>query len=117
MHILKNPNFDFVRWKWHAIALSWVMILIGLFQIWTKGMPKGVEFSGGTILIVRFDQEPNLDRIRGALPNGGSTAVVQSYGDPSQRQVLIRMHSAGAEQGGALSSTGDAIVNALNQGG
>ena len=23
MHIFKNPNFDFVRWKWHAIAVSW----------------------------------------------------------------------------------------------
>jgi len=29
MHIFKNPNFDFIRWKWHAIALSWVIILIG----------------------------------------------------------------------------------------
>ena len=56
MHIFKNPNFDFVRWKWHAIALSWVIILAGVFVIWTKGMPKGVEFSGGTIVIVKFDQ-------------------------------------------------------------
>ena len=31
MHIFKNPNFDFVRWKWHAIAISWVIILIGAF--------------------------------------------------------------------------------------
>ena len=25
MHILKNTNFDFVRWRWHAIALSWIL--------------------------------------------------------------------------------------------
>jgi preprotein translocase subunit SecF len=42
MHIFKNPNYDFVRWKWHAIAFSWVLILAGVFVIWTKGMPKGV---------------------------------------------------------------------------
>ena len=66
MHIFKNPNFDFVRWKWHAIAISWVIILIGAFVIYTKGMPKGVEFSGGTIVIVKFDQTPDLDKIRAA---------------------------------------------------
>ena len=60
MHIFKNPNFDFIRWKWQAIGLSWAVILIGLFVIWTKGMPKGVEFSGGTIVLVRFQQPPDL---------------------------------------------------------
>ena len=64
MHIFTNPNFDFVRWKWHAIALSWVLILAGVFVIWTRGMPKGVEFSGGTIVIVKFVQTPDLDKIR-----------------------------------------------------
>jgi len=76
MHIFKNPNFDFIRWKWHAIALSWVIILIGAIGIWTKGMPKGVEFSGGTIVIVKFDQQPDLDKIRASLP-GGSPAPIR----------------------------------------
>ena len=38
MHIFKNPHYDFVRWKWHAIALSWLIILAGVVVIWTKGM-------------------------------------------------------------------------------
>jgi preprotein translocase subunit SecF len=113
MHIFKNPNFDFVRWKWHAIALSWVLILAGAFVIKTQGMPKGVEFSGGTIVIVQFDQQPNLDQIRGALPGAGANAVVQQYGDPSARQVLIRVHTAGAESGGALSATADQVTAEL----
>jgi preprotein translocase subunit SecF len=117
MHIFKNPNFDFVRWKWHAIAISWVIILIGAAVIWTKGMPKGVEFSGGTIVIVKFDQQPDLDKVRSALPGGGANAVVQQYGDPSQKQVMIRVHSAGAESGADLSSTADQVVKALSQAG
>ena len=117
MHIFKNPNFDFVRWKWQAIALSWVIILAGIFQISTKGMAKGVEFSGGTIVLVRFAQPPNLDQVRNALPGGGANAVVQSYGDPSQHEVSIRVHSTGAEQGTALSNTADAVVEALNKNG
>ena len=114
MHIFKKPNFDFIRWKWQAIGMSWLVILIGVFVIWTKGMPKGVEFSGGTIVIVKFDQQPNLDQIRTALPGGGANAVVQQYGDPSAKQVLIRVHSAGAESGGALSATADEVTAELN---
>lgn len=114
MHIFTNPNFDFIRWKWQAIGMSWLVILIGVFVIWTKGMPKGVEFSGGTIVIVKFDQQPNLDQIRTALPGGGANAVVQQYGDPSAKQVLIRVHSAGAESGGALSATADQVTAELN---
>jgi preprotein translocase subunit SecF len=114
MHIFKHPNFDFIRWKWQAIGMSWLVILIGVVVIWTKGMPKGVEFSGGTIVIVKFDQQPNLDQIRTALPGGGANAVVQQYGDPSAKQVLIRVHSAGAESGGALSATADEVTAELN---
>jgi preprotein translocase subunit SecF len=117
MHIFTNPNFDFIRWKWQAIALSWVIILAGAFQIATKGLPRGVEFSGGTIVLVRFAQPPNLDQVRNALPGGGADAVVQSYGDPSQHEVSVRVHSTGAEQGTALSNTADAVVAALNKNG
>ena len=92
MKIFKNPNYDFVRWKWHAIALSWVIILAGVFVIWKKGMPKGVEFSGGTIVVVEFEQTPDLDKIRAALPGGGANAIVQSYGAAAQNQVMIRVH-------------------------
>ena len=117
MHIFTNPNFDFVRWKWHAIALSWIVILIGVFVIYTKGMPKGVEFSGGTIVILKFDQAPDLDKIRAALPGGGANAVVQSYGDPSAKQVMIRVHSVGAESGGSLSTTAEAVIADLTKAG
>ena len=30
MHILNKTNINFMRWRWHAVALSWVVILAGL---------------------------------------------------------------------------------------
>ena len=62
MQIFKNPNYNFVGYRWHAIALSAVVILAGLVTIWLKGLPLGVEFSGGSIVIVQFDQVPGIDR-------------------------------------------------------
>ena len=49
MHIFKNTNYDFLRWRFHAIALSWIIIIAGLITIATKGIPRGVEFTGGTV--------------------------------------------------------------------
>lgn len=116
MHIFKNPNYNFVRWKWHAIAVSWVVILAGLFVMYTKGLAKGVEFSGGTIVIVKFAQPTNVDHVRQALPNGAD-AIVQQYGDPASNQVMVRVPTSGAESGGELSSRADAVVASLNKAG
>ena len=113
MKIFKNPNYDFVRWTWHALVLSWIIILLGGLYVWKNGIPKGVEFTGGTIVILQFDQDPNLDHIRGALPGGGSNAVVQTYGPPAARKVLVRVPLVGAESGASLSAAADQAVGAL----
>jgi preprotein translocase subunit SecF len=106
MHIFNNPNYNFLRWRWHAVALSWVVILAGLFMIYTKGLPKGIEFAGGTSVIMQFDQTPSVETVRDALnknyPGGGQDAIVQTYGDASQRQVMVRVPQVGAEQGASL---------------
>ena len=67
MHIFKNTKFDFLRWRWHAIALSWVVILAGLAVIFTKGIPLGIEFAGGTQVIAQFDNAPSVEAVRSAL--------------------------------------------------
>ena len=121
MHIFTNPNYNFLRWRWHAVALSWVLILAGLFVIYTKGLAKGIEFAGGTSVIMQFDQTPSVEVVRDALnknyPGGGQDAIVQSYGDPSLRQVMVRVPQVGAEQGAALSARAQAIEQALQKAG
>ncbi len=122
MQIFKTPNIDFLRWRWHAILLSWVVIAAGLVTIWQKGLPLGVEFSGGTIVIVQFDQQPpDSATIRAALerdlPGEGQNAVIQRYGLEAQHQIMIRVPSVGAESGAGLSQTADRAVNALKKAG
>jgi len=119
MHIFKNANYDFLRWRWHAIAASWVIILVGVFTIATKGIPKGVEFAGGTVVIEQFDQPVSVQQVRQALdrnyPGGGQNTVVQSYGDPSARQMMIRVPQVGVELGGALSNEAQQVEDALRK--
>jgi len=118
MNFLTSSNFDFVRWRWHAIVMSLVVIVAGFGVIMTRGLQKGVDFEGGSIVILKFDQQPDLGKIRNALaasPVGGD-AVVQRYGPEENRDVLIRVRRTGQESGGELSREVDAIVNALKAG-
>jgi len=119
MHIFTNPNYNFLRWRWHAVALSWIVILAGLFTIYTKGLPKGIEFAGGTSVIMQFDQTPSVEAVRDALnknyPGGGQDAIVQAYGDPSLRQVMVRVPTVGAEQGASLNASAQNVENALRK--
>ena len=62
MEIFHNANYDFIRWRWHAIILSLVVILAGAGLMVTRGLPLGIDFSGGTSLVVRFSQDVTLDQ-------------------------------------------------------
>jgi preprotein translocase subunit SecF len=110
MQILNNPNFDFVRWRWHALALSLVVIIAGAFYIATRGLQKGVDFEGGTIVILHFNQDPDLAGITNAL---GGDAIVQQYGPPENNDVMIRVTRVGEEQGADLSREVNRIVTQL----
>ena len=99
MHIFKNTHYNFLRWRWHALVVSWVVIIAGVFVLVTKGIPKGVEFAGGTVVITEFDQATSVQQVREALdrnfPGGGQNVIVQAYGD-SLKQVMVRVPTSGA---------------------
>jgi preprotein translocase subunit SecF len=119
MHIFHNTTFDFLRWRWHAIALSWLIIIAGAVVFFTKGIPLGIEFAGGTAVIVQFDQPVAAQQVRASLdtafPGGGDNVVIQSYGDASQHQYMIRVPFVGAESGASLSATKQQVVDALTK--
>ena len=121
MHIFHNTTFDFLRWRWHAIVLSWVIIIGGIVVGFVRGVPLGLEFAGGTQIVAQFDKTPSIESVRQALdrnyPAGGENVVVQSYGDASQREVMIRVPQVGGEGGTALSATRSAVEAALRAGG
>jgi preprotein translocase subunit SecF len=115
MHIFKNPNFNFLRWRWYAMGLSLLVIGAGLFVILTRGIPLGVEFSGGTNLIVRFSAPVTEDQIRRALQ--AIPHEVQQYGESGTNQMLIRLPQTQAEQGANLSADVPRVQQMLAAGG
>ncbi len=119
MHIFKDTHYDFLRWRWHAIILSWVVIIAGIARVATTGLPLGVEFAGGTVVITQFDQPVTVQQVRSGLdksfPGGGQNLSINSYGDPSSRQMMVRVPLVGAESGASLSAVQQQVVDALKQ--
>jgi preprotein translocase subunit SecF len=115
MALLQNANYDFIKWRWHAIVLSAVVIIAGFAYGMTKGIPLGIDFSGGTIMIVKFEQPVTDDQVRQALASISGEQVIQTYGDPAQNQKVIRLPQLIQEEGGALDQNARAVVDALNK--
>jgi preprotein translocase subunit SecF len=118
MQILNNANYNFLRWKWHAIALSAVVILGGLGLIVARGLPLGIDFSGGTLLVVQFDQPTTEAQVRDAVAPLPGEEVVQQYGEASERRLLIRLPQVeGAVEGNSLEQGSAAVEQALTKAG
>jgi preprotein translocase subunit SecF len=92
---LKNPSFDFLGKARPFIGLSLLLILGGLGMMASRGVRYGVEFSGGTQLVARFQKAPEVDRIRAAVEAVSPGAVIQTYDAPDKNQVLIRLSGTG----------------------
>lgn len=119
MRIFNNPNYDFIRWRWHALAASALVLVAGVvFMIARGGMPLGIDFTGGTIVVAKFEQAVEVDRVRTALETAvPGEKVIQSYGDPADNAVLIRLPQLAQEEGTSLEKDARAVVDALTAAG
>ncbi len=115
MRFLSNPNFNFLKWRWHAIALSAIVIVAGILTVVARGgLPLGVDFSGGTVIVVQFTQPTGEDRVRQALGTMSSDASVQRFGPATNNAILIRLPlEPGADQANSLSAVSERVEQAL----
>ena len=100
MRIFRQPNYDFIRWRYHALALSAIIVVAGVATIVARGgLPLGIDFSGGTAVVLEFTQPVTIDAVRQSLGPMADQAVVQQIGADEERQVMVRLPlAAGPEQ-------------------
>jgi preprotein translocase subunit SecF len=97
MEIIKNPHIDFLAKAKYFVALSVLVIAAGLFWIAAGHLRYGVEFSGGTQLILSFQSAPEIDKIRDAVTRVSPGAVIQTYGEARNNKVLVRISQEAPE--------------------
>jgi len=89
----KELNFDFMKIRNVAMIFSAVLLIISIASLATKGLSLGLDFTGGTLLEVAYQQPADIQSIRSQLENSGfEDSTVQHFG--SETEVLIRMSEA-----------------------
>jgi len=87
MRIFDNPNYDFIKYRWHAVVVSLIVIAAGFGLFFVKGINLGVDFAGGANIILKFKEEVPISALRSELP----VATIQQYGRAAENEVLIRL--------------------------
>jgi preprotein translocase subunit SecF len=114
VELFHGINVDWLGKKWYFLAFSLVFSVSGILSIlFWHHINLGVDFRGGTLVYVQFEQPPNIDRIRQATDRAGiHDARIQTYGT-SKRQVIISLAQKETQEA-ALDAGRQAIVDALN---
>ncbi len=117
MQIFTKPNYDFLRWRWPALAVSFAVILAGAALVAARGgLPLGIDFSGGTIVILKFQQPVTEEAVRTAVAAIPGEKVVQQYGDPGAHEILVRLpQRVAAEQGFELEQGARQVVDLVRK--
>jgi preprotein translocase subunit SecF len=96
IQIFANTSYDFVGKRRWAYGISVALMLVGLVSIAVKGgLRYDIDFTGGTLIQVRFEKPASVASIRSGLGRLGlGESVIQEYGDP--REFVIRTQLVGA---------------------
>jgi preprotein translocase subunit SecF len=89
----KELNFDFMKLRNIAMMFSAILLIVSIAALVTRGLNLGLDFTGGTLLEVSYQQPADIEKIRGQLDESGFLgSTVQHFG--SETDVLIRMAEA-----------------------
>lgn len=83
MNLLPKTHIDFLKYRKVYFTLFGLLLIGGLICFFTKGFNMGIDFTGGTMVQVKFDAPVEMGQIREALSNTGANSELQSFGDNS----------------------------------
>jgi preprotein translocase subunit SecF len=114
--IRPGTKIDFVSYAAWAIGFSWLLIAIGVASlIIHKGPNYGVDFSGGTVMQIRFKQKPAIGDIRSTLePLGLGDVTIQDFGGSDSAggaEFLVRLPQTAEER----ADLGQKVTEALQE--
>jgi preprotein translocase subunit SecF len=99
----------------HALVfnvISLITFLAAVFFLFHRGLNFSIEFTGGTLIEVGYQQGADVDAIRRTLDGAGFKSEVQNFG--SSREVLIRLHLEKNQSSADLSQKVLAVLKGQN---
>ncbi len=95
-------NIDFLGKRKLAMSFSLLLVIISLSSLAIRGLSFGIDFTGGTLVEVSYQDTVAIDDVRSTLSTEGFTdAIVQYFG--TAKEVMIRVPLEGEEKGAQVS--------------
>ena len=108
-----DTNIGFTRARLIGIGLSILMMALSLFAIFDKGFNYGVDFAGGILMEVQFQQDPDIDLLRSTVDDLGiGDANIQEFGE---NEASIRMPLPAEPGPEAVQRSVDSILSAVGE--
>ncbi|HJU89424.1 MAG TPA: protein translocase subunit SecF [Gemmatimonadaceae bacterium] len=116
LRILHDTKIDFIkRWKTAALVLL-IFILPAIVLIPMQGFKYSIEFTGGTLMHLKFRQTPDVGQVRQSLSDIGITGVeISTFGSPNELVIRAQEEAAVAEQASGASRIAARITDVLRQ--
>jgi preprotein translocase subunit SecF len=92
MEFFRDTKFDFMGVRKYGIVLSVVLLVASILGLFVhQRLNIGIDFAGGTQLTFRFDEAPDVERLRQLLAEAGVTdPQIQRFGEEGLNEVLIK---------------------------
>ncbi len=81
IRFIHKTSIDFVAKRFTFFAISGALILAGFISMGVKGMHFGLDFTGGTLLQVKFEKPVKIQDIRSAMKKAGIKPVIQEFAE------------------------------------
>lgn len=115
MNLLGKIKFDFMGKRKLAMIFSIALIVISIGSIVTRGLNFGLDFTGGTAVVVDFEKVVELDEVRDALKqNNFIDASVQNFG--TSKSVQIKFQTETDKESQQLRDQLDDIIQSVDAG-
>jgi len=98
--IKPGTNIPFTKYRRIAVILSTLVNLVVLALLFTKGPNLGVDFAGGTMVHLKFQQRVAIPEIRQTLEKiGFGDSVIQDFGQDGSNEFMIRLEKTSVQIG------------------
>lgn len=82
--------YDFMRMRFAAISLSFILFFGSIYLLWDRGLQYGIDFSGGTLVQLKYENAAPIAQIREILENQGTFQNLSVTEFGSNEEVTIR---------------------------
>lgn len=117
MELFKQTSINWLGKKWWFASISLFLLALGIAAyLMHGGLNYGIDFTGGRVVFIKFQQTPDLNLIREALKSESSSPpLIQRYDQPSKNQVVVRMQMTSENEQAGVQESKQRITEALRK--